>query len=110
MLTARLLGASSLLAFGVFLLCGPVRVVDLDLTTTGALGFDGLLCVAFSLQHSGMVRTSFRRRLAASVPGHFNGAIYAIASGVALFALLLLWQSTDVTLLSAGGAFRWFRR
>ena len=107
---ARVLGGTSLLALVVFLLWGPVQVVDLNLTTAGALGFDGLLCLAFFLQHSGMVRKSFQDRLATFVPSHFNGAIYATASGVVLLALLVFWQPTELTLARVDGSGRWILR
>lgn len=104
---ASLFGGASLLLMGVFLFRGPFNVVDLNLSTGGALVFDGALCLAFFLQHSGMVRKSFQRELGAFVPEHFHGAIFAIASGAVLFALLLLWQPTEPILASADGLLRW---
>ncbi len=105
--TAFLFGGLSLLLLGVFLFRGPFNVVDLNLSTGGALFFDGALCLAFFLQHSGMVRKSFQRKLGVFVPEHFHGAIFAIASGIVLFVLLLLWQPTEPMLASARGLLRW---
>jgi protein-S-isoprenylcysteine O-methyltransferase Ste14 len=70
-----------------------------------ALFWDAGLSFLFFLQHSGMVRPRFRAVL--HVPQHYQGAIYAIASGVALLAVVLLWQPTDVALLVLEGAPRW---
>jgi protein-S-isoprenylcysteine O-methyltransferase Ste14 len=95
---------------GFFLLFGPIRVVDLRLSTPGALVLDGALCLMFCLQHSGMVRKIFQRRLKAIVPESCHGAVYAIASGAALLTLLVFWQPTDTTLFSVHGPFRWLFR
>lgn len=110
MAAATLFGGLSLLLLGIFLLLGPIYSVDLGLSTAGALWLDGALCLFFFVQHSGMVRKSFQRRLARLIPEHYCGAIYSIASGTVLFALLLLWQPTDPALLSADGPVRWLLR
>jgi len=107
---AYLFGVSSLLSLGVFLFLGPFFVVDFDLSTAGALGLNGALCLAFFVQHSGMVRKPFRRRLKVVVPEDFHSAIYAIASGAVLWVLLLLWQPTEVVFFRADGLFLWLLR
>ena len=107
---AYLFGGTSLLLFGLFLLAGPLYVVNLGLSTTGALALDGALSLIFFLQHSWMVRKSFQRRLGAIVPEHYHGALYAIVSGALLLLFLLFWQPTDSMIASAGGLFRWFLR
>ncbi len=110
MVAATFFAGASLSLLGLFLLFGPIRVVDLGLSTVGALVLDGVLCLMFCLQHSGMVRKSFHRRLKAIVPESCHGAVYAIASGVVLLALLVFWQPTDATLFSVHGPFRWLFR
>ena len=77
---------------GVFLFRGPFLVLDLQLSDPAALWFDGFMCLGFCVQHSVMVRPSFRQRLQSVVPIHYHGAVYAIASGVALTLMLVLWQ------------------
>ena len=109
-IAAYLFGSLSLLLFGLFLLAGPLRVVDLGLSTAGALGSDAALCLIFFLQHSVMVRRGFQRRLGAFVPEDYHGAIYAIASGAVLLLLVLLWQPADPTIAGAEGALRWLIR
>jgi methanethiol S-methyltransferase len=107
---AQVIGGGSLLLLGVFLFRGPFHFVDLRLSTPAALFLDGFLCLAFCVQHSGMVRQSFRQRLEAVVPRHYHGAIYAITSGSVLLALLVLWQSGTPNLVSLDGAGRWLLR
>jgi len=108
--TAKLLGGGALFLLAVFLLLGPIRFIHMELSNVGALGLDGALCLAFFLQHSGMVRKSFQRRLEAILPGHYHSALYAISSGTMLLMLLLFWQPSHFTLVSAHGPFRWLLR
>jgi methanethiol S-methyltransferase len=107
---AQALGGASLLLLGVLLFRGPFLVVELGLSVPAALWFDGFLCLAFCAQHSVMVRQSFRRRLESVVPDQFHGAIYAIASGSVLTALIVLWQGAIPDLITLDGAARWLLR
>jgi protein-S-isoprenylcysteine O-methyltransferase Ste14 len=100
---ALLLAPASLILFGFFLWRGSLQYLDLRLGTGAALAWDGLLSAAFFVQHSGMVRRSFRRRLAGVVPAAYHGALYALASGAVLLALLVLWQRAPL-LVSLEGA------
>lgn len=106
-LAAKTTGGASLLGFILFLLIGPVRVFQFASTTASALLLDGLLCGAFFVQHSGMVRRSFQDRIARYVRRPYIPAIYTIASGLALGVLLVAWQPTALVIASAGGLFRW---
>lgn len=103
---AVVLGAGSLLLFGVFLVGGPFTVFRLHFSEPGALLWDALLSVLFFAQHSGMVRASFRDRLATRVPAHFHACLYAIASGVALGAVVLLWQTSGTIVYTIDGPVR----
>lgn len=69
--------------------------------------FNAGLSLAFFLQHSIMVRRSFKQRLSKIFPDAYHGAIYSIASGVFLFAVVILWQSTTL-LWQAEGITRLF--
>ena len=102
-LLAQLLGGGSL----VLLLIGPRGYLDLPLGEGGVLAWDGALCLAFFLQHSIMVRKSVKARLARHVPDRYLGAVYSIASGLVLAAVMLLWQRTASRLVSVEGALRW---
>jgi len=92
------LGGGSLVAFVWFLLAGPPGWVALGLAKPAALSVDAGLCLAFFAQHSGMVRKSFRLRLARVVPPEWHGALYAIVAGIVLLTLVLLWQETGSAL------------
>lgn len=104
---AALIGAVSLLALMLFLYAGPLGLVDLALGTTALLAWDAMLCAAFFLQHSGMIRRPFRRGLARIIPPHYQGALYTLASGTVLLLLILLWQESGDTLVNLQGAPRW---
>ena len=100
---AGIIGGSSLLFFGAFLVWGPRGWVDLGLGDAGALAVDGALCLAFFLQHSVMIRASFKRRMSGAIPQRYHGAVYAIASGVVLIVLVFLWQEVPGTFYSLNG-------
>jgi methanethiol S-methyltransferase len=68
-----------------------------------ALAFDAFLSFVFFVQHSGMVRRSFRSRLAAVVPARYDGAVYSIGSGIALTVAVVFWQPTSAPLFALTG-------
>ena len=80
--------------FVVFLYAGPLRLVELQLGSRGDLAVDAGLSLLFFVQHSWMVRRSFRERLARLIPTHYLDAVYTIASGMALLGVVLLWQES----------------
>jgi protein-S-isoprenylcysteine O-methyltransferase Ste14 len=104
---AVLFGGGSLILFLLFLLTGSPAIVSLNLRPNEVFWWDTGLCIAFFSQHSGMVRNSFRQRLARSLPAEYEGAVYAIASGIALLVLMVLWQKSAPTLTAPHGVFRW---
>jgi len=106
---AVVLGGGSLLAFIWFLLAGPPGWVELGFARPGVLLVDAGLCLAFFVQHSGMVRKSFRLRLARVVPAEWHGALYALVAGITLLALVLLWQESGPA-LDPPSAVRWLLR
>jgi protein-S-isoprenylcysteine O-methyltransferase Ste14 len=110
MAMAILIGGGSLLLFGVFLVIGPITVVRFFATENHALLWDGLLSILFFIQHSGMIRTSFRTWLSPIVPHHYHPSTYAIASGMALTTVVLLWQPSQTVLYQAEGMLRWLAR
>ncbi len=91
---AYILGAGSLMLFAVFCYAGPLHLIELRLNNKEALFFDAFLSVAFFIQHSGMVRRSFRQYLSRFVPEAYVSSIYTISSGLALLAVILFWQET----------------
>jgi protein-S-isoprenylcysteine O-methyltransferase Ste14 len=107
---AVFLGWASLLAFLAFLVIGPLKIVDLGLGRWGGLWLDTGLSLLFFIQHSVMIRTSFRTRASRLIPEDYFGALYTVASGIALLAMVVFWQESDVTIASAHGVARWLFR
>jgi len=99
-----------MLGWLVFLFRGSLSLVDLGLNETSGLRLDACLCLAFFVQHSTMVRRPFRRWLARFVSEDYHGALYTIASGVVLLALVIFWQESAHTLAAPQGIVRWLVR
>ena len=97
------LGATSLSAFALFLFVGSYQAIDLGLTPGEALFWDGLLSLLFFVQHSGMVRESFRRGLGRWLPAEYHAAVYSAVSGLVLLLVLGLWQTSGPPLLRLEG-------
>jgi protein-S-isoprenylcysteine O-methyltransferase Ste14 len=109
-ISAHFIGTVSLLGLALFLFIGPFALIDLDLEPVTILVFDGLLCLGFFLQHSGMIRKSFRNKLVKVVPEHYYGAFYTLTSSVALLVLLVCWQQSPQTVVSLQGGLRLLTR
>ncbi len=97
-IAAAVLGGASLLAFGAFLVLGPYAGLRFTDTDAAALAVDAALSLVFFGQHSGMVRAGCKTRLARVVPEPCVGAVYSVVSGIALLAVVLLWQPTRAVL------------
>nr|VFJ94735.1 MAG: Protein of unknown function (DUF1295) [Candidatus Kentron sp. LFY] len=96
------LGLGSLITFGVFLYTGSFSLVALSLDATQVLIFDACLCLAFILQHSGMIRVHARKEIL----GKNFAVAFSMASGIVLFSLIALWQESPFLIASADGFFR----
>ena len=107
---ARILGGMSLLVFIIFLFVGSLNLLDMHLDESGVLWFDAGLSLLFFIQHSGMIRKPFHRWLARFIPEEYAGAIYAIASGIVLLLVILLWQTSTQIVITPSGLFRWSLR
>ncbi len=104
---AGLLGWGALLAFMVFLFTGSSPISWTGGERSNALWWDTGLSLAFFAVHSGLVRRSFRAWSARFIPEVFAGAVYAIASGVILIAVLLFWRDAEPLYMAPAGAVRW---
>jgi len=104
------LGGSSLLLFAFFLFIGRLQFVRMGLPEGAALAWNGFISIVFFIQHSGMLRRSFRARLSAIIPQHYHGALFAIFSGAALTSMIVLWQSSSVTVYELQSFPRWLAR
>src|SRR5512133_1106818 len=67
-------------------------LVPLGMSVTAGIWWNALVSFAFFAQHSIMVRQPVRARLAAIIPARYDGTFYAIASGLALALVVVLWQ------------------
>ena len=107
---AGLLGGGTLFLFMVFLYVGPMNWIRLELGETASLWLNACLCLAFFVQHSVMIRRSFRQRLGRFLPREFDPAFFAIASGVVLIVLIAFWQESSYTVANAAGFWSWLLR
>lgn len=104
------IGFVSYLLFMIFLYGGSLDWIRLNLAESENLMLNGGLCLLFFLQHSGMIRRSFRRRLSSLIPACYQGATYTLSSGVALLVFVAFWQKSDVILLEADEILRYILR
>jgi protein-S-isoprenylcysteine O-methyltransferase Ste14 len=104
------IGGGSLIAFAVFLYSGSCNLVGLGLDENSVLLFDAGLSVLFFIQHSFMIRRSFRKRVVRFIPEECYSPLYAVVSGMVLLAVVVLWQESNRTIAVfqgiPGGVFR----
>jgi methanethiol S-methyltransferase len=103
---STLLGGGSLLLFGAFLIIGPFTIIRLAATEAQVLIWDGFLSLLFFVQHSGMVRASFRNRISSAITSDCHPATYSILSGIVLTLVVLLWQTSQTVLFQIQGPLR----
>jgi protein-S-isoprenylcysteine O-methyltransferase Ste14 len=99
-------GGSIVLLFGA----GSFGYSNAGWSETNILLWDTFLSLVFFVQHSGMVRRSFRSRLASVVPTRYHGAVYSIASGIALTIVVLFWQKSQIHVVQLQGILLWMAR
>jgi protein-S-isoprenylcysteine O-methyltransferase Ste14 len=99
---ALVLGLGSVLLFAGIPL-GALAIVRPRWPLTTVLLWDAALSMLFFLQHSGMIRRPFRAWLARFIDPQYRAAIYGIASGIALAAVVLLWQPSHAPLFVLTG-------
>ncbi len=97
------LGGGSLLLFGAFLIAGPFTIIRFVASEGQMLVWNGALSLLFFIQHSGMIRGTFRRWLSSIVPRRYHPASYSIASGIVLTMMVLLWQTSQTILFRIEG-------
>ncbi len=101
------IGGGSLALFAYFVVFGTPVVVDIAPSHAARLAWDAMLCLVFFLQHSGMIRRSVRKRFGTLVAATYYPALYSVASGITLIALIFLWQPTDQFLFRLPAPARW---
>ena len=100
---STVLGGGSLLLFGAFLIIRPFNIIRFNASEAQVLIWDGFLSLLFFIQHSGMIRASFRNRLSSVIPRYYFSAIYSIVSGIVLIVVVLLWQTSRTVLFQIQG-------
>ena len=101
------IGGGSLILFFYFLLFGTPSPIGIAHSDATRLILDALLCFGFFVQHSGMIRRGVKQRFAKLIPNTYYPALYSIASGATLFALVLFWQPTTTFLFRLQGPICW---
>lgn len=101
------IGGGSVLLFAWFLLFGTPWPIYLVPSDSARLVWDSLLCLVFFVQHSVMIRRSAKKRMTKHVPAIYQPALYSIASGLALLALIILWQPASRFVWHLHGPGRW---
>ena len=96
MSATALIGGGSLVLFLIFLYVGSFDWVNLGLKEPAMLAFDTFLCLAFFIQHSTMIRKSFKNRFIKIIPAHYQEAFYSISSGIVLLMLVIFWQESHL--------------
>ncbi len=76
-----------------------IHFVNFNWSEQNILLWDSFLSLFFFVQHSVMVRKFFRQRVKMIFPERYDGAIYAIASGIALAVVVLFWQRSQINIL-----------
>jgi protein-S-isoprenylcysteine O-methyltransferase Ste14 len=100
----------SLFAWIGFIFFGAFGIFDFQVGEPEKLLFNLGLSLAFFLQHSGMVRKSFRRTVLKKINTAYHSALFSIFSGLILLLVVLLWQKSTYTVISPTGVYRWLFR
>ncbi|MCU0250556.1 MAG: hypothetical protein MUE61_10125 [Vicinamibacterales bacterium] len=98
--------ATGVASMGLFAWAGRPTLVPLGWTPAAALAWDAGLSFLFFAQHSCMVRRPCRARLARVVPARYDGAFFAICSGLTLLLVVVFWQRVPIPVVRLDGAAR----
>jgi methanethiol S-methyltransferase len=102
-------GIGSLVFFVAYPL-GSLTLTRMTWSDPWLLCWDAGLSLVFFLQHSGMNRRGFRRWITRWIAPSYHGAIYAIASGLALALVVGYWQPVATVVVSFHGVARLLER
>lgn len=103
MVAAPLIGRISMLFFVIFLFTGPLRFINLELSELTVLIWNTLLSLMFFVQHSCMIRRSFRARFLNYIPSHYNDAVFTIVSSIILIVIVIFWQPSTTVVYELHG-------
>lgn len=94
----------------LFLFIGSFTIIDLHLSEKNALLLDALLSILFFLQHSFLIRRNIRQKLTQFIPNEYYNAFYGITSGITLLLVMILWQKSSSSIITADGLYYWMFR
>lgn len=106
-LITALAGMGSLVYLSFFLFIGDTSWISIGNNSLEKLMWDAGLCLAFFLQHSLMIRHSFKRWIHKLIPEIYHKAFYSIASGCVLTGLVILWQPVPHLILTVPAWLEW---
>ncbi len=104
------IGSISLFLFFHFVICGPFKAFDFQFSISTAIVFNFLLSAVFFIQHSLMIRKAVREKIDRYLPKESFYAFHSICSGILLGSTVLLWQETDLLLLSVSEPYNYLFR
>ena len=110
LIMTTLAGRVSLIIFVVFLFNGSLNLVQFEFTERATLAWDALLSITFFVQHSWMIRRSFRSRLSKTVPTLYYGILYTTISGIVLTIVMVFWQTSRTSLYELQNLSLWLVR
>jgi len=110
LIITTLAGRVSLIVFVVFLFGGSLNLVQFEFTERAMLAWNALLSVTFFVQHSGMIRRSFRSRFSEIVPTLYYGTLYTVVSGIVLTIVMVFWQSSRISIYELQNLSLWLVR
>ena len=103
-------GMVSLFLFVIFLFTGSLSIIDIELSEAGVFAWNGTLSIMFFIQHSLMIRKSFRDIISSFIPSYYNDAIFTLASSIVLTGVVILWLPSETVLYELEGAMRLIAR
>lgn len=104
------IGSISLLLFFHFVIFGPFEAFELQFNNSTAIVFNFVLSVIFFIQHSVMIRKTVREKIDRYLPKESFYASHSIWSGILLGSTVLLWQETDLLVLSVSEPYNYVIR
>jgi protein-S-isoprenylcysteine O-methyltransferase Ste14 len=110
MVVAGFVGRVSMVLFIIFLFIGSFDLIKMEFPEITVLAWDGMLSIVFFIQHSLMIRRSFRARFSNVIPSHYNDAVFTIFSSIVLATVVVFWQSSATVLYELQGFPRWIAR
>jgi len=105
-ISAITLTLGGLTGFMWFAFFGPVHLVNLNLNKSQVLWFDAGLSFMVFLQHSIMIRKSFRKSISWFIPEEIFRSFFAIVSGLTMLTAFIHWQPLPDTIFVAEGIWR----